>query len=255
MIKRILLLLIFISFLSSCSNQTAKLLGGSDKELYDSIQSELSKKKTLGVFGGPRYTKIEDLILTLQVRYPYSELTREVSLINGDVSYKTKKFYEAIEDYKSFIEEQPNHPKINYATYMIARSYEKLMTATDKDMAPSVELIKLYENIDESLKNSDYITEMKKIYFKAKLFLLDRTIYIANFYIKKESYDSSLSRIIESEKVIESLISINPEAQYIKTFSTIKLSSDIDKNNLIEDYKNRFPKEKEFIENLEEIDN
>ena len=129
------------------------------------------------------------------------------------------------------------------------------MTATDKDMAPSVELIKLYENIDESLKNSDYITEMKKIYFKAKLFLLDRTIYIANFYIKKESYDSSLSRIIESEKVIESLISINPEAQYIKTFSTIKLSSDIDKNNLIEDYKNRFPKEKEFIENLEEIDN
>jgi hypothetical protein len=138
---------------------------------------------------------------------------------------------------------------------MIARSYEKLMTATDKDMAPSVELIKLYENIDESLKNSDYITEMKKIYFKAKLFLLDRTIYIANFYIKKESYDSSLSRIIESEKVIESLISINPEAQYIKTFSTIKLSSDIDKNNLIEDYKNRFPKEKEFIENLEEIDN
>ena len=51
------------------------------------------------------------------------------------------------------------------------------------------------------------------------------------------------------------MISINPEAQYIKTFSTIKLSSDIDKNNLIEDYKNRFPKEKEFIENLEEIDN
>ena len=116
-------------------------------------------------------------------------------------------------------------------------------------------MIKLYENIDESLKNSDYITEMKKIYFKAKLFLLDRTIYIANFYIKKESYDSSLSRIIESEKVIESLISINPEAQYIKTFSTSKLSSDIDKNNLIEDYKNRFSKEKEFIENLEEIDN
>ena len=37
-------------------------------------------------------------------------------------------------------------------------------------------------------------------------------------------------------KSYESLISINPEAQYIKTFSTIKLSSDIDKNNH-EDYK------------------
>ena len=123
MASRIIILSLLLLVFISCTSQTAKLLGGSDKEIYDSITSELAKKKTLYIFGGPRFSKVEDMLLTLQVRYPYSEYTRETYLINGDVSYRTKDYYDAIEDYEIFLEEQPNHPKINYAKYMICLLY------------------------------------------------------------------------------------------------------------------------------------
>ena len=101
MASRIIILSLLLLVFISCTSQTAKLLGGSDKEIYDSITSELAKKKTLYIFGGPRFSKVEDMLLTLQVRYPYSEYTRETYLINGDVSYRTKDYYDAIDDYKT----------------------------------------------------------------------------------------------------------------------------------------------------------
>ena len=154
MVSRIILLSLLLLIFISCTSQTAKLLGGSDKEIYDSIKSELSKKKTLYIFGGPRFSKVEDMLLTLQVRYPYSEYTRETYLINGDVSYRTKDYYDAIDDYEMFIEEQPNHPKINYAKYMIIKSYSELMTTKDKDISPSKKVIDLFNNLSIEAQNN-----------------------------------------------------------------------------------------------------
>ena len=102
------------------------------------------------------------MLLTLQVRYPYSEYTRETYLINGDVSYRTKDYYDAIEDYEIFLEEQPNHPKINYAKYMIIKSYSKLMTTMDKDISPSKKVIDLFNNLSVEMKNSEYFPEINK---------------------------------------------------------------------------------------------
>ena len=252
MASRIIILSLLLLVFISCTSQTAKLLGGSDKEIYDSITSELAKKKTLYIFGGPRFSKVEDMLLTLQVRYPYSEYTRETYLINGDVSYRTKDYYDAIEDYEIFLEEQPNHPKINYAKYMIIKSYSKLMTTMDKDISPSKKVIDLFNNLSVEMKNSEYFPEIQQIYKKANILLLERTIYIANFYLKKESYDSSLKRIIESEKSIKNLITSNSEAQFIKIYCILMTDSNADKGKLIDDYAANFPKETSYIDDLYE---
>ena len=252
MVSRIILLSLLLLIFISCTSQTAKLLGGSDKEIYDSIKSELSKKKTLYIFGGPRFSKVEDMLLTLQVRYPYSEYTRETYLINGDVSYRIKDYYDAIDDYEMFIEEQPNHPKINYAKYMIIKSYSELMTSKDKDISPSKRVIDLFNNLSIEMKDSQYFSEIEQIYGKANILLLERTIYIANFYLKKESYDSSLKRIIESEKSIKSLISLNPEAQFIKIYCILMTDTKADKTKLIDDYVTNFPKQVGYIDDLYE---
>lgn len=256
MFKRILLIFLFGFLAVSCSN-TSKILSGSDKELYDTIQAELARKKTLYIFGGPRFTVLKDYILTLQIRYPYSVYTREVSLIQGDISFKTKKFADAIDNYKLFIDEQQNHPKINYAKYKIVKSYKELMSSEDKDIGPTIEIIKIYNNLDASLIESKYINEIKSIYEDARILLLKRTIYIANFYMDKNlgkySFESAYKRIIESSELIQDLIELSAEAQYIKLYSLFMIDSKADKILLLNNFASSFPSEEDYIQSLKSI--
>ena len=256
MFKRILLLFLFGFLTFSCSN-TSKILSGSDKELYENIQSELAKKKTLYVFGGPRFSILKDYILTLQIRYPYSVYTREVSLIQGDISFKTKKFAEAIENYKIFIDEQLNHPKVNYAKYKIIKSYKELMSSEDKDIGPTIEIIKIYNNLDENLNDSEYIKEIQSIYEEARILLLKRTIYIANFYMDKNlgkySFESAYKRIVESSELIQDLIESSAEAQYIKLYSLFMIDPKADKVLLINNFASSFPNDDDYIESLNSL--
>tara|TARA_B100001287_G_scaffold56902_1_gene45230 strand:- start:70 stop:801 length:732 start_codon:yes stop_codon:yes gene_type:complete len=238
---------------ASCANKTSKLMQGDDLSIYNAIQTELQKGKTFYIFGGPRYKYIEDLVLTLQVRFPYSDYTREVNLINADVSYRTKDYYDAISDYELFIEEQPTHSKRNYAVYKIIKSYEKLLKSEDKDIDPAIKIIEINNNLSDDVKSSKYIDQINNINSKAKKLLLERTLYIAEFYINKNSYISSLKRITEAEKSIKDLIEVNPKAQYIKLLSTFMLDSKADKISLINEYQINFPNQKDYIEELKKI--
>jgi len=200
---------------------------------------------------------LKDYILTLQIRYPYSVYTREVSLIQGDISFKTKKFADAIDNYKLFIDEQQNHPKINYAKYKIIKSYKELMSSEDKDIGPTIEIIKIYNNLDASLIESKYINEIKSIYEDARILLLKRTIYIANFYMDKNlgkySFESAYKRIIESSELIQDLIELSAEAQYIKLYSLFMIDSKADKILLLNNFASSFPSEEDYIQSLKSI--
>ena len=252
MFLRAFLLIILAFFITSCASKVT-ILKGSDKEIYDSIVNEVNKKRKWLVLGGTDYGILEDLITTLQIRYPYSVYTREIYLLSGEVSYKRKRWGFAISRYEDFIKNQTNHPRIDYATYKIFKSNEKLMRSKDNDIQPALNIIGMYKNLSENFKQSEYFKETTRIYNAARKFVLKRAIYISRFYMKKKEYKSAYSRIDNAKLSIPNMIANSYEAQYLMIYFLSKIEDhDYVIEDLVNEYKIKFPKSP-FIKEINKI--
>ncbi|MFL2630575.1 MAG: outer membrane protein assembly factor BamD [Thermodesulfobacteriota bacterium] len=240
MFKRLFQIFFVILLLVSCTSKQT-VLEGSAKSLYELINKELNKERKYIFFGTTDYKLLSEMIIALQVRYPYSTYARESYLLSGEVAYKRKKYGEAIVEYQAFIENQINHPKVDYATYRIFKSQSKLITDKDKNIQPAKEILGIFELLTEEYKYSEFMPETIEIYEKAKKYILKRAIYIAKFYIKDEKYNSALGRIDNANILIPEKVAQSQEAQYIKTFCLIKTTESTKKTDYIKSYIERFP--------------
>jgi len=250
--SRLILSGFLVFFLISCTSKII-ILKGTDKELYDSVIAEIHKKRKFIILGGTDYGKLEHLMTTLQIRYPYSEYTREIYLFRGDVAYKRKRYRFAIDQYNEFVKNQVNHPKINYARFKILSSYSKLITNKDKDIGPSLGVIEIYNSLPDSYLDSEFMKNTNRIYNSARKFVLKRAIYISRFYIKKKEFGAAYSRIENANIFIPDLIQNSYEAQYLKILCISKMEDgDSSIENLINAYQIKFP-DSPFLDDLSKI--
>ena len=70
----------------SCSSKT-DFLTGSDQELYNLIVKEINKEKKYVVLNHTDFDLLEDMITTLQIRFPYSSYTREAYLLRHKINF------------------------------------------------------------------------------------------------------------------------------------------------------------------------
>ena len=249
MFNRLLKLLFILFIFVSCSNRE-DFLTGSDQELYDLIVKEINKEKKYVVLNHTDFALVEDMITTLQIRFPYSPYTREAYLLSADVAFKKKRYQLAISEYQEFISNQVNHPKIEYATFKILKSHSLLMSAKDKNEDPAKAILQIYDSLTAVYKSTEYMEETEKIYLKAKRYILKRAIYVANYYKEKDEYSSALARLRNTEEIIPGLIKNSAEAQYLIVLSQIKTLKDADTFTLYNNYKKKFPSS-DFLEELE----
>ena len=127
--------------------------------------------------------------------FPYSPYTREAYLLSADVAFKKKRYELAISEYREFINNQVNHPKIEYATFKILKSYSLLMSTKDKNEDPAKAILQIYDSLTAVYKSSEYMKETEKIYLKAKRYILKRAIYVANYYKEKDEYGDMSAKI------------------------------------------------------------
>ena len=252
MFSRLILLVFSVSLLFSCTSKVI-ILKGTDKELYDTIIAEINKERKYLILGGTDYGKLEHLMTTLQIRYPYSEYTREAYVLHGDIAYKQKRYQLAVQQYNEFIKNQTNHPKINYARFMIFLSHSKLIRNKDLDLGPSLKIIELYNSLSQPYLDSEFMERTDKIYNTARKFILKRTIYISKFYIEKGEFGSACSRIDNASVFIPDLVENSYEAQYLKILCLAKdKSNDVSIEDLRNSYKSKFPNSP-FLDDLDEI--
>ena len=128
------------------------------------------------------------MITTLHIRFPYSPYTREAYLLSADVAFKKKRYELAISEFREFINNQVNHPKIEYATFKILKSYSLLMSTKDKNEDPAKAILQIYDSLTAVYKSSEYMKETEKIYLKAKRYILKRAIYVA-FFVNEKKYN------------------------------------------------------------------
>lgn len=128
-------------------------------------------------------------------KFPYSKYATMASLAVADTYYKQESFAEAQVAYQNFKELHPKHPQIDYVTFRLGMSYyEQLPGTVDRDLTLASSAILYFDEVIDQYPNSSYLEQAKEKRLDSLKRLAAKEEYIADFYFKKEIYDSALAR-------------------------------------------------------------
>ncbi len=142
-----------------------------------------------------RYEEAIAKFTEVKNKYPYSRLATQAELKIADVHYKREAFAEAASAYQLFKEFHPKHPQSDYVTFRLAESYfSQLPSTIDRDLSIADKAILYYDEVMNSYATSSYAADAKKKREEALKMLAQKEMYIANFYAKRENWDSAMRR-------------------------------------------------------------
>lgn len=128
-------------------------------------------------------------------KFPYSKYATQAELAVADVYFKQESFPEAQVAYQNFKELHPKHPQVDYVTFRTAMSYFKQLPSTiDRDLTLASNAILSFDEVINQYPNSTYLAEAKEKKNETLKMLAEKEEYIADFYFKKEIYESALAR-------------------------------------------------------------
>lgn len=144
---------------------------------------------------GERYEEALRRYNDVKNKFPYSNYAIRAELAVADVYFKQESYPEAQVAYQSFRELHPKHPQIDYVTFRIGLSfYNQLPTTIDRDLTLANDVIATFDEVTRNFPSSQYAAEAKEKREEALKKLAAKEEYIADFYFKREIYDSALSR-------------------------------------------------------------
>jgi outer membrane protein assembly factor BamD len=183
-VLKLLFIFTILSFLASCASDeknadTAEGAFKIAKEYEDAERFEIAIQK---------YSDVKN-------KFPYSSFATASELAIADVQYKRESYPEAQIAYQNFRDLHPKHPKVDYVIFRTGMSYFMQLPETiDRDLSLATDAIYSFDNLIKSYPNSEYLKEGREKREKAYIMLGQKELYIADFYFKKELYDSALLR-------------------------------------------------------------
>jgi outer membrane protein assembly factor BamD len=174
----------------------------SDKKAGETPEAVFERAKELEKDG-----RSEEAIMKyneVKNKFPYSKLALEAELAAADVAYNDESYPEAQVSYQLFRDLHPKHSKIPYVIYRTATSiYQQIPEAIDRDLALARSAIETYDDLILQFPDSEHVAEAKEKRLECLKKLAEKELYIANFYLKKQRWESALGRfegLLESHK-------------------------------------------------------
>lgn len=128
-------------------------------------------------------------------KFPYSSYAVLAELAVADVQYKRESYAEAQIAYQNFRDLHPKHPKIDYVIFRIGMSYYlQLPDSVDRDLSLAQDAIYAFDEVIKNFPNSENVKTARENREKVYIMLVEKELYIADFYFKQEMYDSALTR-------------------------------------------------------------
>ena len=150
------------------------------------------------------YRKAIGIFEALQARFPFSEFASRIQLELTYAYYMDNRIEQAIDAADTFIQENPTHPRIDYAIYIKALAHfereqgmlERLFRKDiDKRPPRDGELaFSLLSRLVERYPASPYAADAQQrmVYLKNRLAAYENIV--ARFYLKREAYVAALNR-------------------------------------------------------------
>jgi outer membrane protein assembly factor BamD len=128
-------------------------------------------------------------------KFPYSKYAVMAELAIADCHYKDEAYPEAQIAYQTFKDLHPKHPQSDYVTFRLAMTFFKQLPPTiDRDLTLAGSAILYFDEVINQYPNSTHVAESKENKLTTYKMLAEKEKYIADFYFKKEKYDSALAR-------------------------------------------------------------
>ena len=192
MFKRLLILLLSIFLLFSCSkkNNQKVLSEPTDVDRAVEIYAEAvaSLKEGDWYYAAKKFKEVETLM-------PQSEWASKASLMASYAEYNRNAYANAIVGLERHINNYPADKNMPYVHYLIAMCYYEQILDEKKDLEPLLKAKEKFEFIMKNYPNTDYGTDAR---FRIDLIinqLAAKEMSIARFYMETEKWIPALNRL------------------------------------------------------------
>lgn len=142
----------------------------------------------------------EEALVTLsglRAKHPYSRWATEAELLIADIYFYQRLWVEAESRYKLFKELHPKHEKIDYVTFHLAMSlFNQLPLSVDRDINLAEPAFLSFGEVVKSFPKSEYYQKSKDYQVRLRKMMVQREMYIADFYLRQKHFLSAKGRYI-----------------------------------------------------------
>lgn len=154
----------------------------------DETPAEDLTKQGLEYFNSGKYYRALETFKIVKERFPFSRFSLLAELKSADCEYYQDNFPEAVELYKEFEKNHPTNEAIPYVVFQIGRGHYYQIDTIDRDTSQAQEAIKVFARLVRTFPKSSYIVEANILSERARFFLADNELYVAEFYFRTRKY-------------------------------------------------------------------
>lgn len=145
-------------------------------------------RQGLEYFNNGKYYRALETFKVVMERFPFSRFSLLAELKSADCQYYQENFPEAVELYKEFEKNHPTNEAIAYVVFQIGRSHYYQIDTIDRDTSQAQEAIKVFARLLRTFPKSPYVVEAKVLSERARNFLAENELYVAEFYFRTRKY-------------------------------------------------------------------
>ncbi len=188
---KIIILIIFLN-LYSCAKKDEKISIVEEKSLemqmidaYNTGLEELEKNDV--IYAARKFNEAELL-------YPQSIWAPRAALMAAYAYFSQLYYDDTIVELEKFLQKYKNHPRRDYAYYLLALSHYNLIVDETKDLEEILKAEEYFKIIIKNYPNTEFALDSE---FKLELIqeiLASKEMYLARYYIDREKWIPAINR-------------------------------------------------------------
>ena len=188
---KIVILIFFLNF-NSCTKKDEKISVVEEKSLetqmidaYNAGLEELEKNDV--IYAARKFNEAELL-------YPQSVWAPRAALMAAYAYFSQLYYDDTIVELEKFLQKYKNHPRRDYAYYLLALSHYNLIIDETKDLEEILKAEKYFKIIIKNYPNTEFAIDSE---FKLELIeeiLASKEMYIARYYVDREKWIPAINR-------------------------------------------------------------
>ena len=188
---KIIILIVFLN-LYSCTKKDEKISLVEEKSLemqmidaYNEGLEELEKNDV--IYAARKFNEAELL-------YPQSVWAPRAALMAAYAYFSQLYYDDTIVELEKFLQKYKNHPRRDYAYYLLALSHYNLIIDETKDLEEILKAEKYFKIIIKNYPNTEFAIDSE---FKLELIeeiLASKEMYLARYYVDREKWIPAINR-------------------------------------------------------------
>ena len=188
---KIIILIFFLNF-NSCTKKDEKISIVEEKSLetqmidaYNAGLEELEKNDV--IYAARKFNEAELL-------YPQSVWAPRAALMAAYAYFSQLYYDDTILELEKFLQKYKNHPRRDYAYYLLALSHYNLIIDETKDLEEILKAKQYFKIIIKNYPNTEFAIDSE---FKLELIqeiLASKEMYLARYYVDREKWIPAINR-------------------------------------------------------------